>query len=135
MRAKRIQAIVDILIATVDLGDIAYLARAFGRHGRQQQSNARTDVGRQHTVGLQSVFVVKTDHDSTVRIAQHYLCTHIDQTVDEEQTALEHLLMYQHRAATLRGHYEHHRQQVGRQPRHGASAIFSIEPSSAVSIS
>ena len=47
-----------------------------------------------------------------MRVAQDNLGTHIYQLVDEEQTALEHLLMYQYRAASLSSHYDEHRKEV-----------------------
>ena len=41
----------------------------------------------------------------TVRVAKDYLCAHIYQFVNEEQTALEHLLMEQHRTTSLCGYH------------------------------
>ena len=55
--------------------------------------------------------------DSTVGVAENNLGTHVDELVDEEQAALEHLLMEQHGTAGLGGHNDQHRQQVGRQAR------------------
>ena len=55
--------------------------------------------------------------DCPVRIAKDDLSTHIDQFVNEEQSALEHLLMEQHRATSLGSYDDQHRQQVWRQSR------------------
>ena len=48
-------------------------------------------------------------------VAEDNLRTHVYQFIYEEKAALEHLLVYQHRAACLRRHYQDHRQQVWRQ--------------------
>ena len=58
-----------------------------------------------------------TDDDSPVRVAQDNLCPHINQLVDKEQTAFEHLLMNQHTALGLGSHNQHHAQQVRSQSR------------------
>ena len=125
MGSESVETDINILVTTVDLRNIADLARALCRHGRKQQRDTGTYVGRQHAVGLESVLMVKADDHSTVRIAEHYLRAHVDKPVDEEKTALEHLLMYQHRSATLRGDNEHHRQQVGGQS--GPRSVGHIE--------
>ena len=49
--------------------------------------------------------------DASVRVAQNYLGTHVDEFVDEEQTALEHLLMYKYRATSLGCHHDEYRQE------------------------
>lgn len=51
--------------------------------------------------------------DGTVRVAENNLCTHVDKAVYEEQTALEHFLMEQHRAASLCRHHDKYAEQVG----------------------
>ncbi len=51
----------------------------------------------------------------TVRVAENNLCAHINEFVDEEQTALKHFLMEEHRSPRLRGHHDEHREQVGSQ--------------------
>ena len=53
----------------------------------------------------------------TVRVAKNYLCAHIYQFVNEEQAALEHLLMDEHRPACLRCYHEEHRDEVGSKSR------------------
>ena len=57
--------------------------------------------------------MVVAHHHSTVRVAENNLCTHIDELVDEEQSALEHLLMEEHAATCLCRHNEENRQEVG----------------------
>ena len=57
------------------------------------------------------------DDHGAVRIAKYDLRTHFDELVYEEQAALKHLLVEQHRAFRLRGHYDKHAQQVGREAR------------------
>ena len=49
----------------------------------------------------------------TVGVAEDDLGTHVNQFVNEEQTALEHLLVEEYTATGLGGHDDEHRQQVG----------------------
>ena len=56
-------------------------------------------------------------HHGPVGVAEDDLGTHVDEFVNEEQAALEHFLVEEHRTAGLRGHHEQHRQQVGSEPR------------------
>ena len=56
-------------------------------------------------------------NDGTVGIAEDDLCAHVDELVNEEQTALKHLLMEKHAASSLGGHDDEYRQKVGRQSR------------------
>ena len=55
-----------------------------------------------------------------MRIAKNDLRSHVDQFVDKEETAFEHLLMDQHTADSLRRHNEEDTQQVRRQSRPGS---------------
>ena len=50
-------------------------------------------------------------------ITENDLCAHVDELIHKEQTALEHLLMDEHRASRLCSNNEKHRQQVGREAR------------------
>ena len=61
--------------------------------------------------------MVVTDHDSPVRVAKDDLGSHVDQTVNEEQPALEHLLMDKHASPALGGDNENHAQKVWREAR------------------
>lgn len=106
--SKEVQAAVDILISTVDLLYIADYARAFGRHGSQEQGNTGTDVGGAHIVGTQCEVMVMADNHCTMWIAQEYLRPHVDKAVDKKQAAFKHLLMYQHAAFTLGCHNKHY---------------------------
>ena len=112
-RSKSTQASVDVLIAAVDLVDVADAAGAFGRHCGEQHGYAGSDVGAEHIVGAKGEAVVKTDHYSSVWIAEHDLGTHVDEIVDKEEAAFKHLLVDQHRTAALGGGDEHHAQEVG----------------------
>ena len=58
-----------------------------------------------------------TDHYGTMRVAKNDLSSHIYQSVDEEQSALKHLLMEKHGTLGLRGHHNQDAQQVGGKPR------------------
>ena len=59
---------------------------------------------------LQAHLPVVPYHHCSVGVAEDNLCTHVYQFIHEEEAALEHLLVYQHRAARLRRHYQDHRQ-------------------------
>ena len=52
-----------------------------------------------------------------VRIAEDYLCAHVDEQVEEEKAALEHLLVDQHAARELCGHHQHYAEEVRGQAR------------------
>ena len=64
---------------------------------------------------LQAHLPVVPNHHRSVGVAEDNLRTHVNQFIYEEEAALEHLLVYQHRAACLRRHYQDDRQQVRRQ--------------------
>ena len=51
--------------------------------------------------------------DGTMGIAEDDLRTHVDELVDKEQTALEHLLVEEHRASGLGGYGDKYGQEVG----------------------
>ena len=59
----------------------------------------------------------RSDHQRTVRIAEHDPGAHRDQAVHEEQAALEELLVDQHRPVALRGQHERQRREVRREAR------------------
>ena len=50
--------------------------------------------------------------NGTVRVAKDNLRAHVDKFIDEEQTALEHLLVEEHRSACLSSHRNEHGEQV-----------------------
>ena len=60
--------------------------------------------------------MIMSDNNRTVRIAKNNLCAHVDQFIDKEKTALEHLLMNQYTTFCLGSHYQHDAQQVGVSP-------------------
>ena len=51
--AEVAQALVDALVATVDLADVADLAAPLGAQGRQQHRHAGADVGRLDALAAQ----------------------------------------------------------------------------------
>ena len=61
-----------------------------------------------------------SDNNRTVRIAKNNLCAHVNQFIDKEKTALEHLLMNQYTTFCLGSHYQHDAQQVRSQSRPGS---------------
>ena len=61
------------------------------------------------------MLMVVTDDRSTVGVTQDNLRTHIYELIDEEQAALEHLLVDEHSTLSLRCHNQEDRQQIGRE--------------------
>ena len=59
--------------------------------------------------------VVMTHNHGSVRVAQDDLSSHVDELVNEEQTALKHFLVDEHCALGLCGYHKHDAQQVWRQ--------------------
>ena len=113
--AEGVEAAVDVAVAAVDLLDVLYGAGALGAHGRDEQRHAGADVGRRHARGAQGYAAVVAYDGGAVRVAEDDLRTHVDELVDEEEAALEHLLVYEHGTLCLRRHHEEYRQQVGRE--------------------
>ena len=105
----------DVLVAPVYLLDVADHAHALCRHGGDEQCDAGADVGRGHLGAVQLHLVVVSDDDGAVGVAEDDLCAHVDELVDEEEAALEHLLMDEHGAFGLGGDDEEDAQQVGRE--------------------
>jgi len=91
----------------------------FGTHGRDKQRYPRADVGRGHVHTAQVKTAVQPYHNGTVRITQDNLCSHINQLIHKEETAFEHLLVYQDTACGLGGDDQHHTEQVGGESRPG----------------
>ena len=99
-----------------------YVVNAAGAaraEGGYEQGDARADVGAGHAAGAQAFLAVVAYHDGPVWVAEDYLRAHVDQFVNEEQAALEHLLVEQHAAPRLCGDDEQHGEQVGREARPG----------------
>lgn len=124
-----VEACLYILIATVYLPDVLDAACAFGTHSCDEQGDTCTDIGACHAACTELDAVVLTHDDGAVRVAEDDLRAHVDELVDEEETALEHLLMDKHGAAGLGGYDEEHGEQVRRRPGHGASASVMMVPS------
>ena len=61
--------------------------------------------------------MVVADDNGAVRVAEDDLRAHVDEFVDEEESAFEHLLMEEHAASRLCGDRDEHREQVGGEPR------------------
>src|SRR6266508_1608206 len=115
-RAEGAQALVDPLIAPVDLGDVADDRLALGGQGGQQQRHPGADVRRRQPLPVEPGRPV---HHGPVGVADDDAGAHPHQLVHEEQPVLEHLLEDQHRAPGLRGHRDRDRGEVGRECRPG----------------
>jgi hypothetical protein len=88
-----IQTALNVLVTSVYLFDIADEAGAVGTHGGNQQGDTCTDIRARHPATTQLALAVVANDNGTVWVAEDNLCTHIYQTVNEEQTTLKHLLM------------------------------------------
>ena len=106
MCADGIQSRLYVLVAAVNLVNMVNATDSVCCHGSNQHGNTRADIGRGHVVMLQVHLPVVPYHHCTVGVAEDNLRTHVYQFIYEEEAALEHLLVYQHRAACLRRHYQ-----------------------------
>ena len=61
--------------------------------------------------------MVVSHHHGSMRVAQDNLSSHVDELIDKEETALEHLLMEQYTASRLCCHDDEHRYEVGSKSR------------------
>ena len=113
MGSQCVEPVLDVLVAAVYLLDIVDAADALGTEGGDEQGYAGTDVGTGHASATELQLAVVTHDDGTVGVAENDLRTHIDELVDEEQAALEHLLVEEHRPACLGGNGDEHAEQVG----------------------
>ena len=68
---------------------------------------------------MQLEFVVMANDDSSVGVAEYDLCAHVDEFVDEEEAALEHLLVDEHCSLGLCGYNEHDAEEVRGESRPG----------------
>lgn len=115
MCADGVEATFDVLVATVYLVDMVDAADAVRRHGGDEHGNTRADVWGCHVVVAETHLAVMSDNDGAVGVAKDNLRAHVNEFVHKEETALEHLLMYEDRAARLRRHHQDDGKQVGRQ--------------------
>lgn len=99
MRSKRVQALVDTLVATLDLRDIVDGAPSSRTQGGQQHRHSRSDVGRFHRRSAQRA---RPAHDAAMRVAEHDVGSHPDQAIDKEESRFEHLFVNEHDAIALR---------------------------------
>jgi len=107
----------DVFVSAVNLLDVADHADTVGGHGGDEQGDAGADVGAGHLGAVEFHLVVVSDDDGTVRVAEDDLGAHVDEFIDEEEAAFEHLLMDEHGTFGLGGDDEQNAQQVGRETR------------------
>ena len=93
------EALVDPLVALVDLVDRPDRRLALGAEARDQHRHPGADVRALHPLAVQPR---RPGDDRTVRVAEDDPRAHRDELVREEQPVLEHLLEDQHRPARLR---------------------------------
>ena len=80
--AERAQALVDPLVAAVDLADVADRRGALGAEARDQHRHPGADVGARQALAVQ---LRRADHDRAVRVAEDDPRAHRDELVDEER--------------------------------------------------
>src|SRR5262249_20893773 len=101
--AERAQPLLDALVAADDLADVADRRGALRAEARDQHRPARADIGALHSLPVEPC---RPGHDGAMRVAEDDPRPHVDELVDEEQPALEHLLEDEHGAPGLRGDSE-----------------------------
>ena len=106
MGADGVEAGFYVFVATVDLVDVVDFAGSFGTHGSDEHGYTGADIGAGHVVMLELARVVMAYYDCSVRIAEDYLCAHINEFVHEEEAGFEHLLVNEDRTACLRGYHK-----------------------------
>ena len=126
--AEGAQLLVDLLVATVDLLNVADGGDAVGGEGGENEGHAGADVGAGDRLADQTA---GTDDDGAMRVAEDDLRAHGDELVDEVETALVHLLMDDDGAFGLGGGDEGDAHEIGRKGRprcvvdlrHGAAEV------------
>src|SRR5512143_2961705 len=78
VRAERLQLFLDMLVASIDLTDVADDALALCAQRGRDQSHARANVWAFQALAVQPA---GTLHDAAVRVAQYNACTHADELV------------------------------------------------------
>ena len=106
--AQGIEASLDVFVTAVYLFDVINATGTIGTHGGNEQGDTCTDVRAGHTTTTQADLPVVSHYDGSVRVAEDDLGAHVDELVNEEQAALEHLLMEKYRAAGLCRHDDEH---------------------------
>src|SRR5439155_14006382 len=108
--AEPAQALVDPLVAPVDLADVADRGETLRAEAREQHRHSGADVGARQPFAVQ---LRRAGDDDPVRVADDDPRAHVHQLVDEEKPALEHLLEDEHRPSRLRRDHDRDRRQVG----------------------
>ena len=120
--AERAQALVDPLVAAVDLADVADRRRRPRRRGSRSASPCRRGCPGSPCAGRRaSPGPVTTARCGSQRMIRAPM---LDELVDEEQPVLEHLLEDQDRAPRLRRDGERDRGEVGREG--GPRAVLDL---------
>ena len=114
-RAERAEALVDALVAALDLADVVDGALALGAQRGEQHRHAGADVRRfdacRRAAATGPTTSARCGSQSTMRAPMPI------ELVDEEQARLEHLLVDEDRALALRRRDERDRHGVGRERR------------------
>ena len=114
---QRIEALVDVLVAAVDLLDVVDDGCTVGRHGCDQEGYPCANVWRGHFDATEGVLAIQPDHCSAVRVTEDDLCAHVDQFVYKEQAGFKHFLVYEHGSLRLSSGHQDDGQEVRREAR------------------
>src|SRR5215208_464779 len=114
--AECVEALVDPLVAALDLADVIDRALAAGAERGEEHRHARTDV---RGLDGRAAELRGPGDDRAVRVAEHYPRAHADQLVHEEHSRLEHLLVHEDHPLALRRGHDRDRHHVGRERRPG----------------
>src|SRR3954453_206524 len=96
--AQLAQALVDALVAAVDLADVADLGPALGAQRREHDRHARPDVRGLDPRAAQAARPV---YERAMRVGDEDVGAHRDELVAEEQARLEHPLVDEDLALAL----------------------------------
>ena len=108
--AEGAEALVDTLVAAVDLPDVPDRGAPVGAERCDHHGHAGADVRALEPLPHEPG---RSGDDGAMRVAEDDPRAHRDELVDEEEPALEHLLEDEHRPRRLRGRDDRDRRQVG----------------------
>ena len=103
---------IDVFVATVYLVDVADHTGTLRGHCCNEKGDTCTDIRRCHLSGTELITVVMAHYHCPVRIAEDNLRTHVNELVNKEEAALEHLLVDEHATLALGSHHKNHTQKV-----------------------
>src|ERR1700730_9299098 len=114
--AERVEALIDALVASLDLPDVVDEAGSFGAESGEEQRHSGSDVGRFEERSAETGWAV---NEGTMRVAEHDSGAHRRQLVDEEHARLKHLFVHEDQTLALCRSDDRDRHRIGRESRPG----------------